>query len=103
MPQRPWTMREVVQERAIFEDTRTVAKQSDGVLVSRLIQIEFSVDIAEQCPCGRQFVQQPAFLLPRLDSVLFAGKPVNDGDLHACLPDSIAQFGSQIPLDLFTR
>ena len=83
-------MREAVQERDIFDDARTVAKQSNRVLVRRLIQIEFSIDIAERRACGWQFVQQPAFVLSRLDSVLFAGKPVDDRDLHACLPDSIA-------------
>ena len=83
-------MREAVQERDIFDDARTLAKQSDRVLVRRLIQIEFSVDIAEGCASNGQLVQQPAFVLPRLDGVLFAGKPVDDRDLHACLPDSIA-------------
>jgi len=83
-------MREAVQERDIFDDARTVAKQSDRVLVRRLIQIEFSINIAERRACGWQLVQQSAFVLPRLDGVLFAGKPVDDRDLHACLPDSIA-------------
>jgi hypothetical protein len=83
-------MREVVQKCNVFDDAGTVAEQGDDVLVRGLIQIEFSIDIAERGARRGQLVQQPAFVLPWLDSVLFAGKPVDDRDLYACLPDSIA-------------
>ena len=87
--QGPGRMREVVQQRDIFDDARAVAKQSDGILVRRFIQIEFSVDIAEGRSCGWELMQQAAFVLPRLYGVLLAGKPVDDRDLHARLPDPI--------------
>ena len=81
-------MREIVQQSEIFDDSCAVPKQSDRIVVRRLIQIEFSINIAERCACGWQLLQQSSFVLPRLDGVLFAGKPVDDRDLHACLPDS---------------
>jgi len=48
-------------------------------------------------------MQQTPLVLTRLDRILLARQPVEDGDAHAGLPDAVAQLGGEIPLDLFSR
>ena len=48
-------------------------------------------------------MQQPALILARLDGVLLAREPVDDVDANAGVPDTIAQLGREVPLDLLSR
>jgi len=52
---------------------------------------------------GRQLVQQPAFVLPWFDGILFSRQPVDNRDFCTRLPNPIPQFRRQIPLDLLAR
>jgi hypothetical protein len=53
---------------------------------------------ADPCAQCRQLMQQPAFVLARLDGVLLTREPVDNVDTHAGLPDTVAQLRREIPL-----
>jgi hypothetical protein len=54
--------------------------------------------VADPCAQCRQLMQQPAFVLARLDGVLLTREPVDNVDTHAGLPDTVAQLRREIPL-----
>src|SRR5204863_10085456 len=90
--QRPGRPGEIVQVREILDDATAMAKQRYYVAIGRFIQKELSVNIAERRTDIRKLMKQASFIWSRLNGILFAGKPVDDIDLHAGLPDAIAQF-----------
>lgn len=77
-------------------------RQCHAIGTGGLIEIELGIDIPERRADCRQLMEQPAFVLPRLDRVLLAGELVEDGDADAGLADAIAQLGGEVPLNLLS-
>ena len=77
IPQHPGRVRELIEQRDILNNARAVPVKRNAIGIRGFVEIEFHVDIAERGACGRQLMQQPAFVLAGFDSILLARKSVD--------------------------
>src|SRR6185312_17493334 len=84
----------------VAENARACAIERDDVPGTLRIEVELGVDVRLGRQRRGEFVQQPAFELPRFDVEFGARGAIEDADRHARATNAIAQFGREIPLNL---
>ena len=87
-------------EGSQLADARAVPIEPHASLRRRVVQIEFEFDLAEARHRIGEFVNESTVELPRRDGVGLASRAVADPHLNAGLPDAVAQFRGQVPVEL---